>query len=239
MAMKRWAKGSVPHLVHWVLASVMLVGSGVLYRHLEPQFRGTGTAVIKLPVPLSDFPDRLAEWKSFDLTIPTTTDSYMRRNFADDYFSRRFTNKRRNTYADMYVVYCASRPAGIKGHRPGVCYPAHGWILDQREQSEFTTVSGRRVPCLIHRMRKPLPGYAEAVVLSFYVASGKIVTNEKAFSGLMGRKLNTAGNPAVYVSQVQISASTESAVRALAVDAVDTVLEFLPNASAASSSVEQ
>ncbi len=222
------SKGAIPHWVHWTLATGMLLASGVLYRHLGEKWRGTGTGPISLPVPLSEFPETIEPWEGQKNPIPATTDAYMRRNFADDYFSNRYVDSKRRAWADLYVVYCPSRPAGIQGHRPGVCYPNAGWIYDATEESEITTRTGRTLPCLIHRLHKPMPDYTEIVVLSFYVVNGMIATNERAFSSLMGRNPNIDGDPARYVAQVQISSLVESFVRSAGVDLIETVLEYLP-----------
>jgi hypothetical protein len=127
------------------------------------------------------------------------------------------------------VVYCSSRPAGIQGHRPGVCYIGGGWISDGTDRSEITTAGGLTVPCLIHRFHKPMPDYADTVVLNFYVVNGVIAIDEDSFSGLMGRNPNISGNPARYVAQVQVSGNTENAVRIAAIDMVDTILKYLPD----------
>lgn len=222
------SKGSIPYWIHWVLATGMLLVSGVLYRHLEPKWRGTGTGPICLPVPLSDFPETIESWEGQKNPIAATTDAYMRRNFADDYFSRRYFDSQRRIGANLYVVYCSSRPAGILGHRPGVCYPNAGWIYDATEESEITTRAGRTLSCLIHRLHMPMPHYTEIVVLSFYVVNGTIATNENTFSSLMGRNPNISGDPARYVAQVQISSGVESTVRSAGLDLIDTVLKYLP-----------
>lgn len=222
-------KGAIPFWIHGALAAAMLIASGTLYRHLEPRWRGTGTGLIKLPVSLSEFPLEIGPWKGQKRDIPATTEIYMRRNFADDYFSHYYVDQQRLAWSGLYVVYCSSRPVGILGHRPGVCFPNAGWIYDRSEESEIITASGQVIPCVIHQLHKPIPDYTEIVVLSFYVVNGTIAVKEDAFSGLMGRNPNISGNPARYVAQVQFSSSVESAVRIAAVDLIDTVLEYLPD----------
>jgi len=213
----------------WVLAILVLVAGGAAYRVLVPRWRGTGQRTIKLPVPLARFPLTVGDWVGTPVSIPATTQEYMRKNYADDYFSHHYAHSGAGAWADVYVVYCSSRPAGILGHRPGVCYPAHGWIPDSMEKAEFESVRGAKVPCLIQRFHKPVPDYQEAVVLSLYVVNGQVVTNESAFSGMMGRNPNLSGDPARYVAQVQISSLFENAVRRAAADMVDVILEFLPD----------
>ncbi|MFC1653056.1 exosortase-associated EpsI family protein [Planctomycetota bacterium] len=227
--MQHWARASIPVAFHWALATIMLLASGILYRYLEPKWGGKGTQSIQLPVPLSTFPDKIGSWVGRKAEIAATTEAYMRRNYADDFVSKGYLRKNPQRYAGLYVVYCASRPTGILGHRPGICYPAYGWIPDGKELSEFTTSSGRLIPCIIERLYKPMPDYAEIVVLSFYVVNGRIAVTENSFSGLMGRNPNFSGDPARYVAQVQISSSLESSVRELAIDVVDTILSYLPD----------
>jgi hypothetical protein len=172
---------------------------------------------------------RIGNWVGSDLSIPTTTKEYMEKNFADDFLSRRYINDAINAWADVYVVYCSSQPGGILGHQPRVCYPAHGWIHDSTEQSQFTLQTGRQIPCLIHRFHKPAPAYDQTVILNFYILNGQITTEEKDFSGLLGRRPNIAGDPAQYVAEVQISSVLENSIRTAAVDLTDLILDFLPD----------
>jgi len=126
-------------------------------------------------------------------------------------------------------VYCSSRPGGILGHRPRVCYPGGGWIHDGTEPSQFISTSGKQIPCLIHRFHKPAPTYDQKVVLNFYILNGQITTNESDFSGIFGRRPNIAGDPARYVAQVQISSVLENSIREAAKDMTDLILDYFPD----------
>jgi len=213
----------------WVLAVLLLVSAGITYRAFASHLRFVYSTPIRLPVPLSAFPTKIGNWVGSDLPIRNTTKEYMEKNFADDFFSRRYVNAGANAWADVYVVYCSSRPGGILGHQPRVCYPAHGWIHDGTEPSQFISRIGQRVRCLIHRFHKPAPAYEQTVVLNFYILNGQITTEEKDFSGLLGRRPNIAGDPARYVAQVQISSVLENSIRAAAADMTDLILDFLPD----------
>ena len=227
--MSRHREGAWSGGVSWALAVVLLVVGGAAYRILAPRWQGTGQRTIRLPVALDQLSMTLGNWVGSDMPIAATTQEYMRKNYADDYVSRRYTSRAERAWADLYVVYCSSRPAGILGHRPGVCYPSNGWILDGTVLSEFVSGTGNKTPCLLQRFHRPVPNYQEAVVLSFYVVNGQIATEEKAFSGLMGRNPNIGGDPARYVAQVQITSVYENSVRRAATDLVDAILEFLPD----------
>ncbi len=213
----------------WVLVVVLVIFSGIAYRVLASRLKLVVETPIELPVPLSDFPTRLGNWVGNELPIPTTTREYMERNFADDFFSRRYVNSADKTWVDVYVVYCSTRPGGILGHQPRVCYPGYGWIHDSTESSRFISKTGRQIPCLVHRFHKPAPMHDQTVVLSFYILNGQITTGESDFSGPLGRRLNIAGDPARYVAQVQISSVLENSVRIAAKDMTEFVLDFFPD----------
>jgi len=215
----------------WVLAVVVLLASGAMYRILAPRWQGTGLRTIKLAVPLEKLPLTFGRWVGTAQVLPSTTEEYMRKNFADDFVSRRYINQTAGAWAGVYVVYCSSRPAGIQGHRPGVCYPANGWIPDSTDVTEFVSIMGTKFPCLLQRFHKPAPSYLESVVLSFYVVNGQIATDEKAFSSVLGRSPNISGDPARYVAQVQVSSALENSARLAAADLADLILEFLPDKS--------
>jgi len=212
----------------WILAVLLLVLAGIAYRFYAHRLRLSGNEPIKLPVPLSAFPTSIGDWVGSELTIPTTTREYMEKNFADDFFSRRYVNSAEKIWVDVYVVYCSTQPGGILGHRPGVCYPAHGWFNESTEESQFTSQYGKKIGCLLHRFRKPAPAVEDIVVLSFYVCNGRTTAKESDFSSVFGRKANTAKDPSRYVAQVQISSVQESSVRKAAQEITDSVLNFLP-----------
>jgi len=227
--MRRHDSGATGIAVPTIMAVSLLVGAGVAYRLLAPHWQMSIDKHIQLPMPLSKIPRQIGLWTGEEQQIEASTQIYMKKNFADDYVSLRYANAKERLGADLYVVYCATRPAGIVGHQPRVCYPGNGWIWDSTTPSQVVTTSGRKVDCLVHCFHKPAPTYQQVFVLNFYVLNGQITLREKDFSGWFGRRPNLRGDPARYVAQVQISSLYENSAKALARDAVDTVLAFLPN----------
>jgi hypothetical protein len=213
----------------WVLAIVLLISAGITYRILASDLERVVSRTIKLPVPLSSFPMQIGNWSGMDLSIPNTTKEYMEKNFADDYFSRRYVNYVTKAWADVYVVYCSSRPGGILGHRPKVCYSGYGWIHDSTQTEQFTSRGGHQIFYLIHRFHRPNSTIDQTVVLNFYVLNGKLTAEEKDFSGILGRRVNIEGDLAQYVAQVQISSVVENSVRMMAKDVADLILDYLPD----------
>jgi hypothetical protein len=212
-----------------VAAVAVLVGAGVVYRTLAPRWKMSADKHIELPVPLSRIPSHVGGWIGQDQEIDPGALIYMERNFADDYVSRRYVNATERLVADFYVVYCATRLAGIIGHRPKVCYPGNGWIWESTTPSQVVSRSGRTVDCLIHCFYKTAPAYQQVYVLNYYVLNGRVTLSEKEFSGWFGRTPNLAGDPARYVAQIQISSISEPASKALASDIADVVFAYLPD----------
>lgn len=219
----------VPRWFVWILAILLLVSSGVTYRVLASRLESLFGTPISLPLPLSDFPVQIGDWVGTDLNILNTTKEYMEKNFADDFLSRRYVNAVSGLWADVYIVYCSSRPGGILGHRPRVCYPRGGWIHDSTESSQLISQAGRQIPYLVHRFHKPAPTHGQIVILNFYILNGGITADERDFSSPLGRRPNIAGDPARYVAQIQISSVLENSNRIAAKEMTDLVLNFLPD----------
>jgi hypothetical protein len=205
------------------LAVLLLVTAGVIYRVRADSLYGKATLRVQLPVPLQEIPIQVDGWVGEEAEIPSTTDTYMKRNFADDYISRHYAHADLGLWANVYVVYCSSHPVGILGHQPTKCFPANGWIHDGTEPSQIVSHSNRVIDCLVHRFHKPSPAYQEVVV-----ANGQITLRERDFSGL-GRRANLSGDPALYVAQIQVSSTQEHSVRTAAAQMADLILAFLPD----------
>lgn len=220
--------GKTPVWFVWILAVLLLISAGIAYRAPAQRIRRLGEDPIALPVPLSEFPTEIGDWSGRDIAVRSTTKEYMQDNFADDFFSRRYDNSAGKGWADVYVVYCSSRPGGILGHRPRVCYKAHGWQHETTETIQVTSAKGRAIDCLLHRFYKAPPEYDRIVVLSFYVVSGRVTASERDFSGPLGRRPNIARDPSRYVAQVQISSTVQKSVEAALEDMADEILDFLP-----------
>jgi len=224
----RSCSGKAPLWLVWILSILLLVSAGIAYRVPARRLRLLGEDPIELPVPLSEFPTEIGDWVGTDIGLRATTMEYMKDNFADDYFSRRYISSGQNGYADLYVVYCSSRPSGILGHRPRVCYPANGWQHESTEPRRFITDGGRQIEPLLHQFFKPPPDYERMFVVSFYIVDGRITASERDFSGPFGRRPNLARDPRRYVAQVQISSTLQKSIEAATREMTDLIFEFLP-----------
>jgi hypothetical protein len=209
----------------WMLAILLLLCAGIVYRVTAKQMNLVFDTSIKLPYPLSTFPTEVGNWSGKDVPIPY---NIQRIAGNDDFLNRLYTNEMTKEWANIYIAYSA-RPRTMLGHKPEVCYVGSGWILDSTESSKVISASGTTIPCLVHRFHKPAPDDIKVVVLNFYILNGQITSDESSFSGLGWSAPNIAGNPARYVAQVQISSTVENYTRVVAKDMTGLILEFLPD----------
>lgn len=217
--------GRIPVIWVWVLAVLLLVCSGITYRVLASRLRLVVDTPVELPVPLSAFPNKIGPWMGKDVPIPK---NIQRAAKNDAFLNRLYMNKSNNQWANVYIAYTA-HPRTMLGHRPQICYVAGGWVHDSTEVTKMTSSTGREFPCLLHRFRRPSPETEETVVLNFYIVNGRLTSDESVFSGVGWKTPNMDGDPARYVTQVQISSVFENSVRSAAKDIAELVLDFFPD----------
>ena len=221
----RTRAGTVPAWFVWILAVLLLISAGITYRVLASHLKLVVSTPVRLPVPLSYFPEQVGDWVGQDVPIPAN----IKRVAGNDAFLHRlYTNKLNDQVANIYVAY-TSRPRTMLGHRPRVCYVAGGWVHDSTQQAKVVSSGGREFPCLVHRFHRPAPESEETVVLNFYIVNGQLTSDEDVFSGVGWRTPNINGDPARYATQVQISSALESSVRAAAKDIAELILDFFPD----------
>jgi len=217
--------GKMPVFCVWILAVLLLVCSGATYRVLASRLKLIVDTPVELPVPLSAFPKQIGLWAGKDVPIPP---NIQRAAGNDAFLNRLFINKLGNQWANVYIAYTA-HPRTMLGHRPQICYVAGGWVHEVTELTKVTSSTGREIPCLLHRFRRPSPETEETVVLNFYIVNGQLTSDERVFSGVGWRTPNIGGNPARYVTQVQISSVFENSVRSAARDITERVLDYFPD----------
>jgi hypothetical protein len=211
----------------WVLACLLVVCGGVAYRVAASHMKSWIETPVKLPVALGNFPMRVGQWSGKDVPIPP---NIQRIAGNDDFLNRLYINGSGNQWVNVYVAYCG-RPRNMVGHQPQACYVGGGWIHDYTQPSKVLSNSGVEIPCLMHGFHRPSPETGEIVVMNFYILNGRLTNDEGGFSGVSWRTPNIAGDPARYVTQVQISSVLESSIRTAAADMTGVILDFFPDAN--------
>jgi hypothetical protein len=210
---------------NWLLAIIVILFTGFFYRSQASRLKVISLRPVSLPVPLKSIPFENNNWTGQDMPIP---ENIQKVAGNDDFINRLYLNRQNSNWVNIYLSYSGS-PRTLLGHRPEICYVAGGWIHDSTQQSDFHSSTGKRMSCLIHHFHKPPPSDEEIYVLNFYILNGRVICNEKGFSGLAWRTPNIDGNPARYVAQIQISSVLENSVRLAASDFTDLILDFLPD----------
>ncbi len=209
----------------WILAVMLLVSAGVSYRVVATMLGNLTNIVIELPVPLSSIPTEIENWSGRDRPLD---ENVLRVAGNDAYLNRLYVNQSSKEWVSIYIAYTA-RPRTMVGHRPQVCYVGGGWVLDRTEKIEIKLESGLTVPSLIHHFHKPSPSFEEIIVLNYYIVNGQLTNDERVFSGVGFRTPNIAGDPALYVAQVQFNSVSEQVIRTAVNDFTKIVLEYFPD----------
>ncbi len=219
------AGGRVPTWFAWILAMALCVSAGIAYRVLASHSELVVGAPVTLPVPLAAFPKQIGHWIGEDVPIPA---NIQRVAGNDAFMNRLYLNKMSNQWANIYIAYTA-HPRTMLGHRPQICYVAGGWVHDGTQASTVSSITGREIPCLVHRFHRPAPENEETVVLNFYIVNGRLTSDERVFSGVGWRTPNIGGDPARYVTQVQVGSILENSIRAAAAEMAEEILDFFPD----------
>lgn len=220
----RGVAGRTPVWFVWVLALLLLTGTGIFYRAVASRLERIASSVT-LAVSLDEYPRQIGQWVGDDVPIPA---NIQRVAGNDAFVNRLYRNRASNEWVNVYIAYSA-HPRTMLGHRPRVCYVAGGWIHDGSEQTMFTSRGGQELACLIHYFHRPAPEHEETVVLNYYIVNGRITWDDRVFTGVGWRTPNIDGDPARYVTQVQISSTLENSVRSAASDMTELILDFFPD----------
>ncbi len=217
---------------------VILLGVGVGHRWLGRASTAALSTPVSLEKPLATLPTRIGSWKGVDVPV---NERVLEVAGNDDYVNRRYFETGSRQVVDFHLAYTA-RPANMLGHRPGVCYPAHGWTHVATRSERVQLADGAELQCLIHRFSREQPEPEGLVVLNYYVLQGRRTTEWTGFWGPKWRRPNLSRDPNFYVAQVQVTSATmlptvydraEQVVKRFAAEAAPHVSRLLPPAQKA------
>ena len=211
--------------VSYFAAAVLLLLTGTVYRVVASYLNVVVKTPVKLPVSLSQFPMVTRSWQGIDVPL---SENIQRIAGNDDFINRLYTNDKDGMWCNAYITYSA-RPRYMSGHKPQICYVAAGWIHDSTDESEFVTLKGKLVKCLVHRFHKPSLQKTEIVVFNFYILNGIVTVDDSAFAGISWRSPNISGNPARYVAQIQINSEFEKNAQCWLEENADLIFCFFPD----------
>lgn len=113
---------------------------------------------------ISEIPYRIGPWIGADVEVQLPAIQLLRPNKL---LQRRFTKSDGSETFSLLFVHC-SDARDMQGHYPPICYPAHGWVIEESTRSDF--VLGQfRVPCTIYRLVAIRQGERRAMtILNFF-----------------------------------------------------------------------
>lgn len=96
---------------------------------------------------LSRIPYRVGEWIGADVEPQAPAIALLRPNKL---VQRRYTTAGGQTAFSLLFVHCVDA-RDMQGHYPPICYPAHGWVVESSEVTEFP-YDGSVAPATVYHM---------------------------------------------------------------------------------------
>ena len=208
--------GGLPRgtIVTVVVACVIFLGSGVVYRSLAARL---GREIGSVPFPagsLLQLPDRFGGWVGHDAPFaPEVVEA----TDTDDHLIRVYVNASTGDSVSLYIAV-GVRFRDLAPHRPEVCYVGSGWTLRDQSEHELVLDAGGVLPCQIHEFSRGVIASERLTVLNHYILDGRYSRDVSALRQIVWR----GATDVRYVAQVQI-AMARSPVTG---EARDVLMEF-------------
>jgi hypothetical protein len=187
----------------WALggAAALLLVTGWGHRLLVAEVDKALGQVQPLLRPLDTLPLHVGEWDGQDVPL----DARVREaaHFDDFYVNRVYTHRLRGTQLEVFVGY-VGRPRARMGHRPDVCFVAHGWEPGE-QQTLAIDASGRDIPAILYEFRQPVPPESRQYVLATYVINGRFVQDPETLRRANTRGAQLVGERPAYLARLQVA----------------------------------
>jgi hypothetical protein len=125
-------------------------------------------------------------------------------NFDDEYVNRSYVDPRFRAPVSVYVGY-VGRPRALLGHRPDICYAAHGWSEMSQQKMLVRAADATEVPCVLYEFQQPGGGASRMLVLATYMANGRYASDPAEFRGWNARNPGLLGERPAYLARVQLA----------------------------------
>lgn len=198
-----------------VTTAILLLVSGYTYRAVAERY---SVAFDRLPIEpgtLAKLPERIGSWTGTDVELDP---AIVERSDSDDHVNRSYVNDLGREVVSLYFSL-GGRGRDLLPHRPEVCYPAAGWILENSEKIELQSQTDRHFVCTLYTFTKGGLANQRLVVLNYFINDGSVSADVKelrshAVVGLHGLS---------YFARVQLTTPLVTSER----DAKSTITEFV------------
>lgn len=184
------------------LAAMVLLGTGWGHRVLVTRIDRALQQMVQPVQPLASLPLRLSGWLGWDEPL----DERVRQaaHFDDEYVNRAYFNPRVGASVGVFIGF-VGRPRSHLGHRPDVCYAAHGWEQGWQKSVPVTTPAGSSIPCILHKFRPPDGFGRPRLVLATYMVNGRFTHDPAAFRQYNARSPNLLRGRPAYLTRIHVS----------------------------------
>jgi len=180
------------------MCALVLCFGGLGHRWLSNELARAAADPVMPLRSLASLPMQIGSWTGVAVALDNRV---LEMAGCDDYVYRHYVDEASQHVVELYLSYSA-RPANMLRHRPGVCYPAHGWTLAAATADQVPLSDGAELACNVYRFVRG-PSMTEAVLVrNYYVLAGRHTTEWTDFSGLRWRLPNLSRSPEYYVVQV-------------------------------------
>lgn len=184
-------------LVGLCAAVAVLAVSGFGYRVVSARLTDVHGSTRLPKGTLAALPLRLGEWEGRDIPLD---EDVIRRTDTDDHINRTYVRRRGMEAISLFVGYGA-RLRDLMPHRPEVCYPGAGWLLDRVDAISLDLGDGKELPCRVLKFSRGGMDAAHVTVLNYYLVDGKYCPDVS----LLRSKAWRFQVDASYMAQTQIA----------------------------------
>ena len=153
--------------------------------------------------PLSSLPFELGDWRGRDVALDERI--HRAANFDDDYINRSYVDPRSRATVSVYVGY-VGRARALLGHRPDICYAAHGWSEVSQQKILVRAAEATEVPCVLYEFQQSGGDGSRMLVLATYMTNGRYVSDPAEFRSWNARNPGLLGERPAYLARVQLAA---------------------------------
>lgn len=180
-----------------VVAVMLLLGARLGYGWLDSHYDQAFHSVAILPGSLERLPLAIGQWRGRSEAVPqaliTATDT-------DAHVSRTYQSAGGLGTVSLWIGY-GGRFRDLMPHRPEICYPASGYVLEGERRDEIQTPEGVLLPCRILRFARGGANPQRIAVLNYYLVDGEYSPD---VSLLRSKAVQLRGGGR-YMAQVQVS----------------------------------
>ncbi len=183
-------------------AGVVLLASGQGHRMLSERIASAARHATELAAPLETLPLQLGTWQGVDM--PLDADVLRIPGFEEEHINRRYAHHLSQRSVDVFVGY-TGRPRTRLGHRPDVCYAAHGWERVSERRMQVPVAVGRTMPGILYEFRPPGLSGSNRLVLAAFLANGTYQDDPESYNRRVVRNPGLSRTRPRYTARVQIA----------------------------------